>query len=175
MTNVNYLYVIKDRDTTTGTITASTFTHDSFFDATSNCLQSGSCADSDVPGNLVNGWRMKLEQPGEKNLATPTTLAKKIFVTTYLPEGGPEAGECAPKEGGGRLYALSLDDATPVNDYSLDGDITDVADRYVELDSGGIPAEVVYVPFNRILKPDLSIENVGVSGRWKTYWYKAEN
>jgi type IV pilus assembly protein PilY1 len=175
MTNVNYLYVIKDRDTTTGTITASTFTHDSFFDATSNCLQTETCTDTDKTDNLVNGWRMKLEQPGEKNLATPTTLAKKIFVTTYLPEGGPEAGECAPKEGGGRLYALSLDNATPVNDYSLDGDITDVADRYVELDSGGIPAEVVYVPFNRILKPDLSIENVGVSGRWKTYWYKAEN
>jgi len=173
MTNVNYIYMIKDRDTSSGTITASTYTHDSFFDVTSNCLQSNSCVGETTA--LVNGWRMQFTQPGEKVLATPTTLAKKIFVTTYLPLGGPDAGTCAPKEGGGRLYALSLDDATPVNDYTLDGDTTDTEDRFVELDSGGIPAEVVYVPFNRILKPDLSIEDVGVSGRWKTYWYKAEN
>ena len=174
MDTVNYLYVIKDRDTTSGTVAASTFNHDSFYDVTDNCLQDSSCTSSTAA--LTNGWRLKFEEPGEKVLATPTTLAKKIFVTTYLPKGGPDAGTCAPKEGGGRLYALSLDDGTPVNDYNVEnGDTLDKTDRYTELDSGGIPAEVVYVPFNRILKPDLSIEDVGVSGRWKTYWYKKEN
>jgi len=170
---VNYLYVIKDRNTSSGTTSASSFNHDSFYDVTDNCIQNSSCTGTP---DLTNGWRLKFGEVGEKSLATPTTLAKKIFVTTYLPEGGVSSGDCTPKEGSGRLYAISLEDGTAVNNYYVgNGDTLSTQDRYTDLASGGIPAEVVYVPFNRILKPDLSIEEVGISGRWKTYWYKKEN
>jgi len=174
--NDDYLYVIKDRDTT-GASSMSVLNHSDaadFLDVTDNCLQDSSCTGSTAA--LTNGWKLKFQEVGEKSLATPTTLAKKIFVTTYLPEGGSVSADCTPPEGAGRLYALSLENGTAVNDYDVtNGDALETSDRYTDLDSGGIPAEVVYVPFNRILKPDLSIENVGVSGRWKTYWYKKEN
>jgi type IV pilus assembly protein PilY1 len=176
----NYVYMIKDADITSGKFSGTTITHYNadtdvaqVDDVTDNCLQDSSCTTNP---SLTYGWRMKLSTVGEKSLATPTTLAKKIYVTSFLPPGSGDDGSCDPDEGSGRLYALSLDDARAVNDYTVDGnDELTTADRYVDLQSGGIPAEVVYVPFNKILKPDLTLENVGVSGRWDTYWYKEEN
>ncbi len=176
----NYLYVIKDRVINTGALTVSAsdagVAHADLYDTTSNCLQSDSCTlTTTETTQMSKGWKMKFAATGEKSLATPTTLAKKIFATTFLPPGSGSGGSCEPDEGSGRLYVVSLDDATAVNDYSVDnGDSLGAEDRFTELKSGGIPAEVVYVPFNRVLKPDLTIEEVGVSGRWKTYWYKAE-
>lgn len=179
--NDDFLYVIKDRNTSGVSTVTDPVNHsdgDEFYDVTDNCLQDGGCSDTtaDINAKLYYGWKLEFEEVGEKSLATPTTLAKKVFVTTYLPEGGTSSGACTPSEGAGRLYALNLADASAVNDYDVsNGDDMEKTDRHTDLDSGGIPAEVVYVPFNRILKPDLSIEDVGVSGRWKTYWYKKEN
>jgi hypothetical protein len=34
---------------------------------------------------------------------------------------------------------------------------------------------VVSIPPNKILRPDLQIDNVDVSTRWRTHWYLAEN
>jgi len=172
-----FLYVIKDRDISSGTVTAALLEHDDLNngDVTSNCLQDGGCSGTDS-SDLSKGWRLQFELSGEKSLATPTTLAKKIFVTTYIPPGSGSNGSCEPNEGTGRLYALSLIDGSAVKDYAVsNSDDIEKVDRYTDLDSGGIPAEVVYIPFNKILKPDLSIEEVATSGRWKTYWYKVEN
>lgn len=170
----NWVYMIKDRATTSGVFSASALSHTSFGDVTNNCLQDNSCGGS--PPSLTNGWKLQLELGGEKALATPTTLARTIFVTTYIPPGSGSSGSCEPDEGTGRLYALNLDDATAKNDYSVaNGDDLEKEDRHTDLASGGIPAEVVYVPFDRVLKPDLSLETVNTTGRWKTYWYKEEN
>ena len=49
------------------------------------------------------------------------------------------------------------------------------ADRSVELQSLGIPAEVVSVPPNKILRPDLQIDNVDATTRWRTFWYLEED
>jgi len=46
---------------------------------------------------------------------------------------------------------------------------------FVELQSLGIPAEVVSVPPNKILRPDLQIDNVDATTRWRTFWYLAED
>ncbi|MGD8567703.1 MAG: PilC/PilY family type IV pilus protein, partial [Gammaproteobacteria bacterium] len=171
----DFIYMIKDRAITSGSPSGSTYSHTDFFDATSNCLQTSSgCSGS--TSALDNGWKVELEANGEKSLATPTTLAKKIYVTSYLPPGSGSNGSCEPDEGTGRLYALNLADATAVNDYYVEnGDSLEKQDRYTDLKSGGIPAEVVYVPFDKVLKPDLSIDNVNTSGRWKTYWFKSED
>ena len=79
---------------------------------------------------------------------------------------------------------MSLQDATAVINYdtsdddpnSLDPDApTTKNDRSVELTSLGIPAEVVSVPPNKILRPDLQIDNIDATTRWRTFWYLQED
>jgi hypothetical protein len=72
------------------------------------------------------------------------------------------------------LYAVSLQDATSVINYDSSDDDPDnpdqptsKSDRSVELQSLGIPAEVVSVPPNKILRPDLQIDNVNATTRWR--------
>ncbi len=174
----NFTYMIKDRRTAPGSGLDSGLEHADFGDVTSNCLQS----DSPCIVNLVNGWRLGLAEPGEKVLATALTITGKVFFTSYLPHSGTGATACSPSEGAGRLYAVSLQDATAVMNYDTSDDdpgnpdqpSTD-ADRSVELQSLGIPAEVVSVPPNKILRPDLQIDNVNATTRWRTYWFLQED
>ena len=39
----------------------------------------------------------------------------------------------------------------------------------------GIPAEVVTIPPNKILRPDLQVDTIDVATRWRTYWYVSED
>jgi len=48
-------------------------------------------------------------------------------------------------------------------------------DRSTDLISAGIPAEVVSVPPNKILRPDLQIDNIDSKTRWRTFWYLDED
>jgi hypothetical protein len=77
---------------------------------------------------------------------------------------------------------VALQDATAVINYdtsdddpSAPGEPSTVSDRSVELRSGGIPAEVVSIPPNKILRPDLQIDNVNASTRWRTFWHMEED
>jgi len=174
----DFLYMIKDRRTAPGSAVDSALSHDAFGDVTSNCLQTeGGCT-----VDLMNGWRLGLEEPGEKVLATPLTITGKVFFTTYLPQSGTGATACAPSEGAGRLYAVALQDAKAVINYDSSDDDPDApdqastrSDRSVELQSLGIPAEVVSIPPNKILRPDLQIDNLDTTTRWRTFWYLQED
>jgi type IV pilus assembly protein PilY1 len=174
----NFTYMIKDRHTAPGSAVETGLTHADFGDVTSNCLQtSGGCV-----VDLENGWRLQLEEPGEKVLATALTLTGKIFFTTYLPNSGTGVTACSPSEGAGRLYAVALQDAKSVINYDTTdddpdnpGQPTSKEDRSVELQSLGIPAEVVSVPPNKILRPDLQIDNVDATTRWRTFWHLQED
>ena len=174
-TRENWFYMIKDRFITAGTPPTSVISQSNLGDVTDNCLQSNSCTTSP---SLTYGWRMQLEQSGEKALATATTINKQIYFTSYTPADMSAIlakSSCEPSEGTGRLYAVGLESAFAVNDYSVaNGTTLDKPDRYVDLKSGGIPAEVVYIPFNKVLKPDLSVQEINTSARWKTYWYPSE-
>ena len=99
-----------------------------------------------------------------------------------MPLAGGGATACSPSECGGRLYAVSLQDAKSVINYDSSDDDPDnpdqptsKSDRSVELQSLGIPAEVVSVPPNKILRPDLQIVDVDATTRWRTFWYLAED
>ena len=149
-------------------------------DVTDNCLQEGSGCGVDQ----TDGWRLQMESLGEKVLATALTISGSVFFTSYIPPGGGPETACTPSEGGGKLYAVSLQDASAVINYDTsddpddpDGDDagTTKADRDVELKSLGIPAEVVSIPPNKILRPDLQIDTVDVATRWRTYWYLHED
>ena len=174
----DYTFMIKDRRTAPGSGIDQNLELSDLGDVTSNCLQSA----TPCTVNLSNGWRLGLEEPGEKVLATPLTIVGKVFFTTYLPQSGGGATACTPSEGGGRLYAVSLQNATAVINYDTSDDDpsnpdepSTRADRSVELQSLGIPAEVVSVPPNKILRPDLQIDNVDVTTRWRTFWYLSED
>ena len=179
----NWMYVIKDRGTAVGAGTNTGFEHDDLADVTDNCLQEGSECGLD----LTVGWRLQMESMGEKILATPLTISGSVFFTSYIPPGGGSETACTPSEGGGKLYAVSLQTAASVINYDTSDDpdnpdpggdddaATTKADRDVELQSLGMPAEVVSIPPNKILRPDLQIDNVDVATRWRTYWYLHED
>jgi type IV pilus assembly protein PilY1 len=126
--------------------------------------------------DAYKGWRLELEASGEKGLSTPLTIGNVVFFTTYLPPGAEpgDTVECGPAEGSGRLYRVSLFNANPLRDGPINPWDTEDAPRYVDLKSGGIPAEVVALPPNRILRPDLDVEPVPVTARWRTFWHLDE-
>jgi hypothetical protein len=76
-----------------------------------------------------------------------------------------------------------LQNATAVINYDTsdddpsapEGEPSTKNDRSVELQSLGIPAEVVSVPPNKILRPDLQIDNIDATTRWRTFWHLAED
>jgi hypothetical protein len=123
-----------------------------------------------------------METTGEKILATALTINGKVFFTSYMPQGGSSESACAPSEGSGRLYAIALQTGRSVINYDTTDDDTDnpgypttKSDRSTDLNSAGIPAEVVTVPPNKILRPDLQIDNIDVTTRWRTYWHLQED
>jgi type IV pilus assembly protein PilY1 len=174
----NYAFMIKDRHTAPGSGVDESIQLTELGDVTSNCLQ----GDPPCTVDLTDGWRLMLTEPGEKVLATPLTITGKVFFTTYLPQAGSGATACTPSEGGGRLYAVALQNATAVINYDTSDDDasnpdapSSRSDRSIELQSLGIPAEVVSVPPNKILRPDLQIDNLDATTRWRTFWYLAED
>jgi len=181
----NWVYMIKDRNITTGAIpdTFTAYTPSTLLDVTDNCLQDAADTSTCDTSNLLrNGWRLELEVCGEKSLSSPVTIGGSIFITTYLPQcDGGDGTTCGPAEGRGRLYALALQDASAVNNYYTPNDVVNedgtvkylaVEDRYRDLLSGGIPSEVVVLPPNEILTSDLQVEETPSVYRGKTYWYE---
>jgi type IV pilus assembly protein PilY1 len=180
-TTSNYFYMIKDRNINVGGAVDANVDHLMLDDITSNCIQDGTCSP-----DLEHGWKLQMETPGEKILATPLTMSGKVFFTSYMPQGGGQASACSPSEGSGRLYAVALQNGDAVINYDTSDDEpseedpegddpTTKSDRSVELSSAGIPAEVVTIPPNKILRPDLQVDTIDVATRWRTYWYVAED
>ncbi len=174
----DYIYAIKDRQTAVGGGTDQALEPTDLADVTDNCLQSGSCTTNP---DLSNGWYIELQEAGEKSLATPLTVGGAVYLTTYIPRGASAAYACSPSEGTGRLYSVRLENGFAVrNNDSTNDDPnnpdqpTSHSDRYEDLASAGIPSEVVSIPPNRILRPDLVIQEIDVSTRWRTYWFRNE-
>jgi type IV pilus assembly protein PilY1 len=169
----NFFYLIKDRAITSGLPPSTTLLHDDMTDLTDNCLQDSSCG---VPPNLDNGWRIELTSTGEKNLAAPITAAGSVFFSTFSPT--PAVGSCSLSEGTGRLYVISLQDATAVFNFDTTNDIgaTEVLDRVDLLASGGIPVEVVPLGAGELLvqgqEAGQNIMNTGGQMSFKTYWHE---
>jgi Tfp pilus tip-associated adhesin PilY1 len=90
-------------------------------DVTDNCLQEG----SDCGLDLTTGWKLQMESLGEKILATPLTISGSVFFTSYIPPGASAETACTPTEGGGKLYAISLQTAAAVINYDTSDDPND--------------------------------------------------
>ncbi len=171
----NYFYMVKDRAITSGQPPATLLEHgvvgSDVADLTDNCLQDGSCS---VPAELANGWRIRLETSGEKNLASAVTAGGNVFFTTFAPT--PAVIACGLSEGEGYLYAVSLADATAVFNFNTANDQTGVTyERSDRLGSGGIPVEVVPLGGGQILvqgqEAGENIMDIGGRTSFKTYWH----
>ncbi|MBF0186577.1 MAG: hypothetical protein HQL50_01480, partial [Magnetococcales bacterium] len=144
-TVVNWMYMIKDRNITSGSPPGSTIAQADMGDVTDNCLQDDTCF---VEPNLVNGWKLQMEISGEKVLSTPLTIANIVFLTSFQPPGGSiDTATCAPSEGTGTVWALDLQEATAVRNYDEENDGDDGSINYSKTDRGdslssaGIPSE----------------------------------
>jgi type IV pilus assembly protein PilY1 len=172
----NWLYMIKDRKITSGDPPTTTLGHDDLADLTSNCLQSGTLSSCGIETSLfVNGWRIQLETPGEKNLAGAITVGGSIFFTTFIPAA--TASTCSLNEGEGRLYALGLQDGTAVMNFDTTNDDTGTTyERSDKLASGGIPVEVIPIGQGKLLaqgqEAGANIIPAGGRTSFRTYWYE---
>jgi type IV pilus assembly protein PilY1 len=175
--------MLKDRDTSKGPSADVNLQHSALGDVTDNCLQSGTCT---TDPDLTYGWKLLLEDGGEKALASPLTVAGIAFFTSYIPSTSSTT-PCQPSEGSGRLYALSLQDATSVINYDTtdddpddeEGVATTTSDRYRDIRAPGIPPEIVALPgigtgFN-FADSGGDIESVEAVTRWRTFWFLGED
>ena len=166
----NYAYMIKDLNTLAGGGLDGSLVHSDpvLGDVSNTCLETGSPCLVD----LTRGWKMNLSANGEKQLSKPVTILGTTFFTTYVPGNDPLQSACEPAEGGGRLYAVSFLNGAAQKNYDT---TTSELERFTELTSSGIPAEVVPIPEDLILRPDGNFENVGGTARIETFWFQQED
>jgi type IV pilus assembly protein PilY1 len=178
-TTADWAYYLKDRNLVTGSTAAQSATpllQADLADVTDLCTDDTSgdivpCSGS----SLANGWKLALEEPGEKGLSTPLISSGVVLFTTYLPRGGTP-GACAPSEGSGRVYVVNLRDGTPY--FDLKSDLASLeADRYEDI-GPGIPPGVKPLA-DQVLVPGKGIggnQIVPLGGRnvWKVYWRETD-
>ncbi len=181
----NYLYMFKDRNTLSGNPPSTAKDHDDLADLTDNCLQDGDstdCTDANADTKIAVGWRIKLENCpdgstgdcGEKNLAQALTIKGKVFLTTYVPPESVDTESCAPAEGGGLFYGISLSDASAVFNFDVSNDAggSETLERFESMKASGIPAQLVPMSDGKVIRSDLQIEDTTARTSANTYWYK---
>ena len=100
-----------------------------------------------------------------------------MFFTTFEP--ATASGTCSLSEGTGRVYAVSIQDATAVFNYDVTNDTPNAPtlERVDVLGSGGIPVQVVPLGEGLVLIQGQEVgENIVKSGGrtgFKTYWYES--
>ncbi len=93
------------------------------YDVTPNLARTGTNAERSAAQAALlaaNGWRLDLEQNGEKVLARSITIAGRIYITTYTPRT-VDSDSCELVSGLGRLYVLNLFDAGAEVDFNRNG------------------------------------------------------
>ncbi|UCD79680.1 MAG: hypothetical protein JSW26_30555 [Desulfobacterales bacterium] len=132
---VNRIYAVKN-----DWASAATLTESDLVDVTDDLIQLGTEAEqASVQAALdsANGWFIRLENPGEKVVASPRVYGGVVYFTTYTPSSGtePETEDaCAVStvRGVGRLYAVHYKTGGSVLDLSSDVE-TDHSGATVEL------------------------------------------
>ncbi len=178
----NFFYVLRDYNTGVSAGTNSAVNQTSPADITSDCLQTGTALSCGL--NLQYGWKLALtaglSPRDEKVLASAATFSNVVYFTTYIPPGSISGSTCGPAEGSGNLYAVSLQNGNAVIAYNSVGSnvALTAADRVSPLASGGIPAQVVFIPTGAgglsYIRPDLRIDQPDTSNRFTTFWQHVE-
>jgi type IV pilus assembly protein PilY1 len=127
---VNRIYAVKNDWTSSFTLTES-----DLVDVTDNLIQLGTETEKERVKTLLNtadGWYIRLENSGEKVVASPRVYGGVVYFSTYTPSDGTEGDQedpCAVSavRGVGRLYAV---------DYKTGASALELSDE-VETDSSG--------------------------------------
>jgi type IV pilus assembly protein PilY1 len=117
-TNIDRLYAVKDKNT--GTILKETDLVD-VTDFYSLTQEEQTALIDDI--KTKSGWFLKLEDPGEKSLATPVVFYKIAYYTTFSPTVGSSSDPCFVGEGTARLYALNYGTGEAVFNMDLTNDV----------------------------------------------------
>lgn len=93
------------------------------------------------------GWKMDLQDDGEKVLSESRTFQNRLYITTYSPqqrEYNPEF--CVATVGLNRLYVVDAATARPVVNFDTATDgVSSLSDRSKELAQGSIAPEAIFV------------------------------
>lgn len=117
-----------------------TWTEADLVDVTDDLIQLGTAEQkAQTKAALANakGWFIRLENPGEKVVATPRVYGGVVYFTTYTPteSGGPDPDDpCAAStvRGVGRLYAVDYKTGASVHAFSAEAEV-DAAGNPVSL------------------------------------------
>ncbi|UCE54278.1 MAG: VWA domain-containing protein [Desulfobacterales bacterium] len=120
---VNRFYAVKNDWTTTTTLTET-----NLVDVTADLIQLGTQDEKVAVRNALeseSGWYIRLENAGEKVVASPRVYAGVVYFTTYTPDsgsGGDPDDPCAAStvRGVARLYAVDYKTGASVHDFSTD-------------------------------------------------------
>jgi type IV pilus assembly protein PilY1 len=119
---------------------ASVLTESDLVDVTDDLIQLGSDTEKEiVKDNLENkqGWYIRLENTGEKIVASPRVFGGVVYFTTYTPSpvgGGDPDDPCASStvRGIARLYAVNYKTGASVQEFSSETE-TDAGGNSVDL------------------------------------------
>jgi type IV pilus assembly protein PilY1 len=120
--------------------------HQIITDGDTRLLDVTSTMSPTIPAGGV-GWRMNLQDAGDKVLAESRTFQNQIYFTTYSPqerEYNPEF--CVATVGLNRLYVVDAATGKPVVNFSdPTSPPNDITDRFKELAQGSIAPEAIFV------------------------------
>jgi type IV pilus assembly protein PilY1 len=151
---VNRFYAIKNDGSVAGTLDET-----DLVDVTDDLIQLGTEAEKlATQTSLENGkgWFIRLENPGEKVVASPRVYGGVAYFTTYTPDTGGGGGDpCAAStvRGVGRLYAVDYKTGAAVSDFSSeveidgDGNVADLGkkDRLIAIGTAIPSAPVIAI------------------------------
>ncbi|MGD9079015.1 MAG: hypothetical protein PVG96_06735, partial [Desulfobacterales bacterium] len=172
---------------------AATLDESYLVDVTDDLIQLGSEAEKQaVKTSLENGkgWFIRLENTGEKVVASPRVYGGVVYFTTYTPDtAGPDGSDpCAAStvRGVGRLYAVDYKTGASVSDFSTgieydgDGNVVDLGkkDRAIAIGTA-IPSAPVIAIFENGARIFIGVEGGIVSmpaivtpDMYRYYWHQ---
>ena len=185
---VNRFYAVKNDWSGGGTLDET-----DLVDVTDDLIQLGNEAQKQaVKTSLENarGWFIRLENSGEKVVASPRVYGGVVYFTTYTPDtvGGSGTDPCAAStvRGVGRLYAVEYKTGASVSDFSTeieydgDGNIVDLGkkDRVIPIGTA-IPSAPVIAIFENGARIFIGVEGGIVSmpailmpNMYRYYWHQ---
>lgn len=178
----NFFYALRDRDITAGKLLAdvevteanilghkddgSATSGEEILDLTDDCLTAGA-ASCPTDTELASGWRVGMDQSGEKILSVPFTVSRGIFFTTFVPPD-PDSSICTPLEGASRVFGLNLSNASALGEPGFnDGS---GGSRAQSLKSAGYAGQTIFLESGKLLGSDLAEIDTDPLDPPATYW-----
>ncbi len=185
---VNRFYAVKNDWSGAGTLDES-----DLVDVTDDLIQLGTEAQKEAVKTSLEdgkGWFIRLENTGEKVVASPRVYGGVVYFTTYTPDTAGAVGTdpCAAStvRGVGRLYAVDYKTGASVSDFSTeieydgDGNVVDVGkkDRAIAIGTA-IPSAPVIAIFENGARIFIGVEGGIVSmpavvtpDMYRYYWHQ---